>query len=63
MEQTRAIRRHEIVGKFLSARKTGALWYANTDVRNYPIGRPLHNTARVERTYFGSRQDPIELLY
>ena len=53
VEQTRAIRRHEIVGKFLSARKTGALWYANTDVRNYPIGSPF--TIQPEwKDYFGS---------
>ena len=41
VEQTRAIRRHEIVGKFLSKSKRGTLWYTNTDVRNYPIQFPL----------------------
>ena len=41
VEQTRAIRRHEIVGKFGSGRKEGTLWYANTDVRNYLIRSPF----------------------
>ena len=41
VEQTRAIRRHEIVGKFLSKSRRGALWYTNTDVRDYPIQFPL----------------------
>lgn len=41
LEQTRALRRHEIVDQFLSNRKKGALWYANTDVRNYPIQIPF----------------------
>ena len=41
VEQTRAIRRREIVGQFLSNRKKGALWYTNTDIRNYPIQSPF----------------------
>ena len=42
VEQTRAIRRREIVGKFQDGRKRGALWYANTDVRNYPVDHPFN---------------------
>ena len=41
VEQTRAIRRREIVGQFLSDRREGALWYTNTDIRNYPIQSPF----------------------
>ena len=53
VEQTRATRRHDIVGKFLSGRKRGTLWYANTDVRNYPIRSPF--TIEPEwKDYFGS---------
>ena len=33
LEQTRAIRRHDIVSKFLSNRKKGALWSAQTDIK------------------------------
>ena len=53
VEQTRAIRRREIVGQFMSGRKNGALWYANTDVRNYPIEGPFAVTPEW-RDYFGS---------
>ena len=35
-EQTRAIRRHNIVGDFLSGRKRGASWHATTNIRSYP---------------------------
>ena len=41
LEQTRALRRREIVGQFLSNRKEGALWYTNTDIRDYPIKSPF----------------------
>ena len=41
VEQTRAIRRQEIVGRFLSKSKRGALWYTNTDIRKYPIQFPF----------------------
>ena len=41
LEQTRALRRHGIVTQFLRGDKTGALWYTNTDIRNYPIQSPL----------------------
>ena len=41
LEQTRAIRRHEIVGQFQSGRKNGTLWSAQTDINNYPIQSPF----------------------
>ena len=53
VEQTRAIRRQEIVGKFQSGRKRGTLWYANTDIRNYPTKSPL-TIEPMWNDYFGS---------
>ena len=41
LEQTRAIRRQQIVSHFLSNRKKGALWSAQTDINNYPIQSPF----------------------
>ena len=41
VEQTRAVRRSQVVGNFQSGRKEGTLWYANTDIRNYPIRSPF----------------------
>ena len=41
LEQTRALRRQSIVTQFRRGEKTGALWYTNTDVRNYPLKSPL----------------------
>ena len=41
VEQTRAVRRSEVVGNFQSGRTEGTLWYANTDIRNYPIRSPF----------------------
>ena len=41
VEQTRGIRRQKIVSQFLTHREQGALWYANTDVTNYPIQSPF----------------------
>ena len=41
LEQTRAIRRQDIVSKFLSNRKKGALWSAQTDIKTYPIQSPF----------------------
>ena len=37
LEQTRAIRRRNIVDKFESKLKKGTLWTATTDVRRYPV--------------------------
>lgn len=53
VEQTRAVRRRQVVDDFQSGRTEGALWYANTNVRNYPIQSPFP----IEpgwRDYFGS---------
>ena len=53
VEQTRAVRRHQVVASLQSGQTAGALWYANTDVRNYPIRSPF--TVKPEwRDYFGS---------
>ena len=41
LEQTRAIRRREVVRQRQSNHKEGALWYSNTDIRNYPIQSPF----------------------
>ena len=41
LEQTRAIRRREVVRQRQSSHKEGALWYSNTDIRNYPIQSPF----------------------
>ena len=41
LEQTRALRRQGIVTQFLRGDKRGALWYTNTDIRNYPIQSPI----------------------
>ena len=41
LEQTRALRRQSIVTQFRRGEKTGALWYTNTDIRNYPLKSPL----------------------
>lgn len=41
VEQTRAIRRQNLVSQFLSNSKKGALWYADTDVTKYPIQSPF----------------------
>ena len=41
VEQTRAVRRSQAVSNFQSGLKEGTLWYANTDVRNYPIRSPF----------------------
>ena len=41
LEQTRAIRRQDIVSKFQSNRKKGALWSAQTDINTYPIQSPF----------------------
>ena len=41
VEQTRAVRRSQIVSNFQSGRKEGTLWYANTDIHNYPIRSPF----------------------
>ena len=53
VEQTRAIRRHELVSKFQNGQKKGTLWYAGTDVRNYPIPRPFEIRSGWS-TYFGA---------
>ena len=53
VEQTRAIRRREIVAQFTGGYKKGALWYANTDIRNYPVKSPF--AVKPEwREHFGS---------
>ena len=53
IEQTRAIRRNQILAQFTSGSKIGCLWYANTDVRRYRIQSPF--PIRSEwRHYFGS---------
>ena len=53
VEQTRAIRRHQLVHDFENGLKKGALWYANTNIHNYPIRSPF--MVRPEwRDYFGS---------
>ncbi len=53
IEQTRALRRRDIVGKFLSNDKKGTLWYGNTDICNYPIRSPF--TIRPDwKDHFGS---------
>ena len=53
IEQTRAIRRRQLVGDYLSGKKEGCLWYANTDVRSYEIESPF--PIRPEwRDYFGA---------
>ena len=53
VEQTRAIRRHQLVGNFQSGLKEGTLWYANTNIGNYPIRSPFE--IRPEwRDHFGS---------
>ena len=41
LEQTRAIRRHEIVSRFQSGRKKGTLWSSRTNIDNYPIQSPF----------------------
>ena len=41
VEQTRAVRRRQVLGNFQSGLKEGSLWYANTDIRNYPIQSPF----------------------
>ena len=40
-EQTRAIRRHEIVEQLRTRRKQGASWHISTDIRSYPVQSPL----------------------
>ena len=40
LEQTRAIRRQNLVSQFLSNSKKGALWYADTDVTKYTTQSP-----------------------
>ena len=41
VEQTRAMRRRQLVGGLESGQTEGALWYANTDIRSYPIRSPF----------------------
>ena len=41
LEQTRAIRRRQIMDQFLSNSKKGALWHAMTDINKYPIRSPF----------------------
>jgi len=53
VEQTRAIRRHQLVEDFENGLKKGALWYGNTNIQNYPIPSPF--VVRPEwRDHFGS---------
>ena len=41
LEQTRAIRRKEIVSNLQNEQKEGCLWYTNTDIRNYLASNPF----------------------
>ena len=41
IEQTRAIRRHELMNQLQGPHKTGALWTAKTNVGSYPIETPF----------------------
>ena len=41
IEQTRAIRRHELMNQLQGPHKTGSLWTAKTDINNYPIRSPF----------------------
>ena len=53
LEQTRALRRHDIVSKYLDKTKRGALWATTTDIGNYPIKSRFQ--VRPEwKNYFGS---------
>ena len=52
VEQTRAVRRRQVVDDFQSGKRKGALWYANTDIRNYPIRSPFAIVPEW-RDYFG----------
>ena len=53
IEQTRALRRKQLVDDYINSVKEGCLWYANTDIRQYQIESPF--PVRPEwRDYFGA---------
>ena len=41
VEQTRALRRQDVVGKLKSQGKSGALWSVGTKIQNYPANTPF----------------------
>ena len=41
VEQTRAIRRRDLVSQILGGQKSGGLWTTKTDINNYPIQSPF----------------------
>ena len=53
VEQTRAVRRNQVVGNFQTGMKQGTLWYANTDIGNYPLQSPFAIQPEW-KDYFGS---------